>query len=80
MNNSLMITGELATSVGVSSIVSNAINAEPLLTALITFGVSIVTLVGGELIKFLIAYLQRKTNEQKRKDVEAGKEEGKEEK
>lgn len=75
-----MITGELATSVGVSSIVSNAINAEPLLTALITFGVSIVTLVGGELIKFLIAYLQRKTNEQKRKDVEDGKEEGKEEK
>lgn len=80
MNNSLMITGELATSVGVSSIVSNAINAEPLLTALITFGVSIVTLVGGELIKFLIAYLQRKTNEQKRKDVEEGKEEGKEDK
>lgn len=80
MNNSLMITGELATSVGVSSIVSNAINAEPLLTALITFGVSIVTLVGGELIKFLIAYLQRKTNEQKRKDVEDGKEEGKEDK
>lgn len=80
MNNSLLITGELATSVGVSSIVSNAINAEPLLTALITFGVSIVTLVGGELIKFLIAYLQRKTNEQKRKDVEDGKEEGKEDK
>lgn len=80
MNNSLMITGELATSVGVSSIISNAINAEPLLTALITFGVSIVTLVGGELIKFLIAYLQRKTNEQKRKDVEEGKEEGKEDK
>lgn len=75
-----MITGELATSVGISSIVSNAINAEPLLTALITFGVSIVTLVGGELIKFLIAYLQRKTNEQKRKDVEEGKEEGKEDK
>lgn len=80
MNNSLMITGELATSVGVSSIISNAVNAEPLLTALITFGVSIVTLVGGELIKFLIAYLQRKTNEQKRKDVEEGKEEGKEDK
>lgn len=80
MNNSLIITGELVTSVGVSSIVSNAISAEPLLTALITFGVSIVTLVGGELIKFLIAFLQRKTNEQKRKDVEDGKEEGKEEK
>ena len=80
MNNSLLITGELATSVGVSSIVSNAISAEPLLTALITFGVSIVTLVGGELIKFLIAFLQRKTNEQKRKDVEDGKEEGKEDK
>jgi len=80
MNNSLIITGELATSVGVSSIVSNAINAEPLLTALITFGVSIITLVGGELIKFLIAFLQRKTNEQKRKDVEDGKEKGKEEK
>ena len=75
-----MTAGELVTSVCASSIVSNAINAEPLLTALITFGVSIVTLVGGELIKFLIAYLQRKTNEQKRKDVEDGKEEGKEDK
>lgn len=63
MNNALIISGELATSTITSTAVATSINAEPLITALITFGVSIVTLAGGELVKFLVSYLQKKTKE-----------------
>ena len=64
MNSSLVITaGEIAVSTITSSIVANAVNTDALVTALITFGVSLVTIVGGELIKFLVAYFQKKTKE-----------------
>lgn len=65
MTNTTLFAGELATSISASTIICTSVNTEPLLTALITFGVSIITLVGGELVKFLIAYFQKKTKELK---------------
>lgn len=61
--NEIATSAELALSVGVSTGVCLSVNAEPLLTAIITFGVSVVTIVGGELIKFLVAWLQKKRND-----------------
>ena len=68
--NYLVLTGEIATSTLVSGAVASTFNFEPLVTALITFGVSIVTLVGGELIKYLIAYFQKKTKDLKEDDAD----------
>ena len=67
MNNGLLVSGELATSVVASSSISMAVNAEPLLTALITLGVSLVTIVGGEAIKLLVSWIQ---NKKKKIDIE----------
>ena len=44
--NYILLTGEIATSTLVSGAVASTFNFEPLVTALITFGVSLVTLVG----------------------------------
>lgn len=73
MNTGVLVTSELAVSTGTSLAVATSVNAEPLLTALITFGVSLVTIVGGELVKFLVAYLKKKTSDLN-KDKEKEKE------
>ena len=52
---------EFIVSAGASTAVCTGVDASPLLTALITFGISIISVVGGELIKFLIAYFKNKT-------------------
>lgn len=72
MSNSLI---ELGVSTAGSFAISTAVSAEPLLTALITFGVSIITLVGSELIKLAVAFLKNKRK--KYEDVEETKEETK---
>ena len=77
MSSSAIVVTELAVSTGTSMAVATSVNAEPLLTSLITFGVSLVTLVGGELIKFLVAYLKKKTNDLKEKDEGENKDENK---
>lgn len=59
MTNGFLL-GELALSTSATTIVATSVNAEPLLTALIGFGISLVTVVGGELIKFLVAFLKNK--------------------
>ena len=59
----LMVTAELATSTITTTAIATSVNAEPLLTALIGLGVSIVTMVGGELVKFLVAFLKKKTKD-----------------
>lgn len=64
---------EVAVSTAVTGVVATTVSAEPLLTALIGFGVSLVTVVGGELIKFLVAFLKKK-----RENIE-GKEDKKDE-
>ncbi len=68
MNNGLVASIELATSVTASSVVCLNVDASPLLTALISFGISIVTIVGGEVIKWLVAYFQKKTKDLKDED------------
>lgn len=63
MPNIGYIASELAVSFAGSTAIATSVDASPLLTALITFGVSVVTLVGGEVIKFLVAYFKKKTDE-----------------
>lgn len=67
MNASLLM-GEIALSTGTSAIITTALDVNPLLTALITFGVSVVTMVGGELIKYLVAFFKKKTKELNEED------------
>ena len=57
MNEALV---KLGASFGISSAVCITENTQPLYTALITFGVSLLSVVGGELIKLLVAYLRSK--------------------
>ena len=61
---------ELGISTIATTIVATNINADNLLTALIGLGVSIVTIVGGEVIKFLVAFLKHKTNKYENKNEE----------
>ena len=75
MGNASVSIVELGVSVGASNIVANSVNADALLTALITFGVSVVTLVGGELIKFLVAFFKKKTDDLSAPKDESGKDE-----
>lgn len=74
--NNVLLTSEIAVSSVTSGTIAYAVDASPLLTALITFGVSIVTLVGGEIVKYLVAYFKKKTKELT-DDEEAGKDEKK---
>ena len=69
---------EVGVAASTSTVVATAVDASPLLTALISLGVTIVTVVGAELVKFLVAFFKKKTDE-----LEKGKskdEEKKEEK
>ena len=58
-----VMLGEIAVATATTTAVATSVNAEPLLTALIGLGVSIVTMVGGELVKFLVAYFKKKTKD-----------------
>lgn len=60
MNGFLAKLGIATTS---AIIISEAVNLNYLWTALITFATSLVTLAGGELIKFLVAYFKKKTKD-----------------
>lgn len=62
-NGGIIFASQVLVSGTASTAVASSVDASPLLTALITFGVSIVTIVGTELIKYLVAYLQKKTND-----------------
>ena len=68
MTSPTFLVCELGASIGVSNALANAVNADALITALITFGVSVVTLVGGELIKYLVAFFKKKTDDLEHKD------------
>lgn len=59
---------EVGVATTTSLIVAESIGADNLITALITFGISVITVVGGELIKFLVAFFKKKTNELEQKD------------
>lgn len=55
--------GELGVASITSTIISTSMSLDALVTALITFLVSVVTLVGGEVIKWLVAYFKKKTHD-----------------
>lgn len=57
MNEALV---KLGASFGISSAICISENTQPIITAVITFAVSLVSVVGGELIKLLVAYLKNK--------------------
>lgn len=57
---------ELGVATTTSFAICSSVSTDNLLTALITFGVSLITLVGGELIKYLVALFKKKT-----KDIES---------
>ena len=59
----LFLVGEFATGSLSGLAVATSVDATPLLTVLITFATTLVTMVGGELIKFLVAYFKKKTKE-----------------
>ena len=63
-----VMAAEVALSTTATTLVATSVSAEPLLTALIGFGVSLVTMVGGELVKFLVAFFKKKTNDIKGKE------------
>lgn len=63
METASIIIGEVVFSTATTTAVATSVNAEPLLTALIGFGVSLVTMVGGELVKFLVAFFKKKTKD-----------------
>lgn len=64
------------TGASISTGVCVGANTDPLITALITFGVTLITVVGTELIKYLKTYLTKKREqledpkEQETKDEE----------
>lgn len=60
MNSATLTLSELAVSSSVSFAVSQSANFDTLTTAIITFGVSLITIAGGELIKVIVAFLQSK--------------------
>ena len=63
-----LVLGEVAVASCSSLAICTSVDASPLLTALITFGVSIVTMVGGELIKYLVALLKKKREDLEKKE------------
>lgn len=54
---------EVGVAATASTVVATSVDASPLLTALISLGVTIVTVVGAELVKFLVAFFKKKTEE-----------------
>ena len=73
--NTAILGSELVVATATTSIVATSVDANPLLTALIGFGVSLVTMVGGELVKFLVAFFKKKTQDVSGKEEEKDKDE-----
>lgn len=65
--NTLLEVGVATTT---SFVICSSVSTDNLLTALITFGVSLVTVVGGELIKYLTALLKKKTKDLDKQDTD----------
>ena len=68
-----LVGAEIAVSTLGTAAIATSVNAEPLLTVLIGFGVSFVTMVGGELIKFLVAWLKKKRTDIEKEENKDGK-------
>lgn len=59
---------EVGVAATASTVVATSVDASPLLTALISLGVTIVTVVGAGLVKFLVAFFKKKTEELENKN------------
>ena len=59
---------ELGVATTTSFAICSSVSTDNLLTALITFGVSLITLVGGELIKYLVELFKKKTKDLEKKE------------
>lgn len=57
------VLAKLGVAIPTSVIVAESLELNSLWTALVSFAVSIVTIVGGELIKFLVAWFKKKTQD-----------------
>lgn len=68
MVNVGLALAEIGVATTTSTVVATSVDASPLLTALISLGVTIVTVVGSELVKFLVAFFKKKTAELEKKD------------
>ena len=63
MVNASVALVEVGVAATTGTAVATAVDASPLLTALISLGVTIVTVVGAEVVKFLVALFKKKTDE-----------------
>lgn len=59
---------EIGVAATASTVVATSVDASPLWTALISLGVTIVTVVGAELVKYLVAFFKKKTEELENKN------------
>lgn len=64
---------KLGVAIPTSLIIAESLELNSLWTALVSFAVSIITIVGGEIIKFLVAYFKNKTEKLEHKDNEEEK-------
>lgn len=71
MNTALLETAIAGTT---TTVIATATNLDPLWTALIGFGTALVTVVGGELIKFLVAFFKKKTENLEKDNKDENKE------
>lgn len=67
MTNPIITSYEVVVASLSSYAIAQAVDFTPLLTALITFGVSIITIVGTEIIKFLVTFFRKKTEDLNKK-------------
>ena len=63
MTNFSIAATEVAIAGTTTTAIATSANLDALYTALIGFGIALVTVVGGELIKFLVAFLKKKTQD-----------------
>lgn len=75
--NTIKVAAESVVACSTSFVASEAMNLDTLWTALTTFAVTIVTMVGGEVIKFLVAYFKKKTHDIEKEDKPEEKKETK---
>lgn len=64
---------EIGVSTAATGIIASSVSADSLLTVLIGFATAFVTVVGGEVIKFLTAFLKAKTKKYEEKEDENSK-------
>lgn len=66
--NAMIPLAEVVVSGTTTTIVATSVNADGLITALIGFGTALVTVVGGKLIEFLVAWFKKKTDKLNEKE------------